>query len=345
MAVADLHYALAIDREIHDASQVDPSLLDPVVRVDGGLPGVARPFRVVRDYQGPVGTYTEQAVLRDPDGGELARTPKQPIRLTGEMFENRFVSELRGVELATAEEHEIAFLVNDVEVGAVPVFVETGTGGDPRIAAEETFKSAMKKGAIVWLVVRQPDAREHSQPVWFVYDKGSLFVLTGPTEQDVPRLADSPQVEIIARSKDLRSQVARVKATTRVVAPDSDEYERVIATMLGKRLNLRSLEEAKQRWRERCTLVELTPRFRSEREERAAAEARATAAATPATAAAGAGTDSAKPAADEPKVEAGEIDQETYDRLIAEGKSERIARAKAKSAFVRKEKERLKAEA
>ncbi|HEX9887846.1 MAG TPA: hypothetical protein VGA69_00085, partial [Nitriliruptorales bacterium] len=33
-----------------------------------------------------------------------------------------------------------------------------------------------------------------------------------------------------------------------------------------------------------------------------------------------------------------EIDQETYDRLIAEGKSERIARAKAKAAQVRKSK-------
>ncbi|MDX1658675.1 MAG: hypothetical protein R3343_07640 [Nitriliruptorales bacterium] len=33
-----------------------------------------------------------------------------------------------------------------------------------------------------------------------------------------------------------------------------------------------------------------------------------------------------------------QVDQETYDRLIAEGKSERIARAKAKAASVRKEK-------
>lgn len=35
-----------------------------------------------------------------------------------------------------------------------------------------------------------------------------------------------------------------------------------------------------------------------------------------------------------------QIDQEVYDRLIAEGKSERIARAKAKAAWVRKEKQR-----
>ncbi len=40
-------------------------------------------------------------------------------------------------------------------------------------------------------------------------------------------------------------------------------------------------------------------------------------------------------------VEAGQIDQETYDQLIAEGKSERMARAKAKAAWVGKEKQRI----
>ncbi len=62
-------------------------------------------------------------------------------------------------------------------------------------------------------------------------------------------------------------------------------------------------------------------------------------------AAGGAATPAA--AAKEPEVEvkAGEIDQETFDQLIAEGKSERIARSKAKAAWVKKEKARLKAEA
>jgi len=45
------------------------------------------------------------------------------------------------------------------------------------------------------------------------------------------------------------------------------------------------------------------------------------------------------------EVEAGAIDQETYDALIAEGKSERIARSKAKAAWVKKERARLAAEA
>ena len=51
MARADLHNALVLDRDIYEASKVDASLLDPVVRGDGGLPGTARPIAVVRDYQ------------------------------------------------------------------------------------------------------------------------------------------------------------------------------------------------------------------------------------------------------------------------------------------------------
>jgi NADH-quinone oxidoreductase subunit I len=51
------------------------------------------------------------------------------------------------------------------------------------------------------------------------------------------------------------------------------------------------------------------------------------------------------PKAAEIEVEAGQIDQETYDALIAEGKTERMARAKAKAAYVRKEKKRLREEA
>jgi NADH-quinone oxidoreductase subunit I len=62
--------------------------------------------------------------------------------------------------------------------------------------------------------------------------------------------------------------------------------------------------------------------------------------------AAGAGAAAkAAPKKAEIHVEGGQIDQETYDALIAEGKSERIARSKAKAAWVRKEKARLAAEA
>ena len=62
--------------------------------------------------------------------------------------------------------------------------------------------------------------------------------------------------------------------------------------------------------------------------------------------AASAGEAAAAPKPAEVHVEdAGEIDQETYDQLIAEGKSERVARSKAKAAYVRKRKRELQAEA
>jgi NADH-quinone oxidoreductase subunit I len=73
------------------------------------------------------------------------------------------------------------------------------------------------------------------------------------------------------------------------------------------------------------------------KEAEAAAQAEATSSAAAAPAA-------GKRAEPEIKVEAGQIDQETFDRLIAEGKSERMARSKAKAAWVKKEKARIKAE-
>jgi NADH-quinone oxidoreductase subunit I len=65
----------------------------------------------------------------------------------------------------------------------------------------------------------------------------------------------------------------------------------------------------------------------------------------PAAKAAGKGTSAgaSKPVEEDIHV-AVEIDQEVFDRLVAEGKSERVARAKAKAAYVRAEKARIRAE-
>jgi NADH-quinone oxidoreductase subunit I len=77
-----------------------------------------------------------------------------------------------------------------------------------------------------------------------------------------------------------------------------------------------------------------------------AAEATAAAAAADAPAkpaAKGGGGAAAKPAEEDIHVEV-QIDQEVFDKLVAEGKSERVARAKAKAAYVRAEKARIRAE-
>jgi hypothetical protein len=353
MPRADLHTALVLDRDIYEASQVEPDLLDPVVRTWGGIPGGTRPVLVLRAYQGPQGFYAEHFVITDRDGREVARSEKRRVHLSGEAFEDEFTTVLETIHLRDGGEHTATFFLDEDEIGSIPVFVEPAMGGDPGVAAEATFKAALKKGSVVWLTVPQPPKRgrwgkqetvEHTQPVWFVAEGSTIYVFTGPTEQQVPNLTSVDQVRIEARSKDLRSKISEVTAGVRVVPTDDPLWDKVATAGLGRRLNLPDGDAAKDRWREQLTLLELTPRFR-EREEAAAAGApAATGGAAPA-AEEGGEAAAAKPkkAEDDIHVDV-EIDQEVFDQLVAEGKSERVARAKAKAAYVRKEKARIRAE-
>ena len=350
MARADLHYALALDQQIYEASQVDPSLLDPLVRVEGALPGTARPITILREYQGPQGGYLESFRLTDRHGTELYRSLVTRIELRGEMFEDRFVNTVHGLRFTDAEEHTLTFFVNDEEVGSVPVFVEAGLGGDPYVALEQTVTKALQKGTILWLRVPQrPDRRgrpvqRHEQPAWFVLERGKVYILTGPTEQQIAGLTEAGEVELIVRSKDVRSRIADVPADVRVVPTDDPLFDRIGRAALGKRLNLPDGDAALERWRANCTLVELTPRYRPAGAEPQQAAAPSRAAAAPASEQAQAADGAPAKAAEEDIHVEAEIDQEVFDSLIASGSSERVARAKAKAAFVRKEKARIRAE-
>lgn len=358
MARADLHNALAVDRDIFRASLVDASLMDPVVRLDGGLPGTVRPFTVVREYQGPQGTYVEQFTITDPSGEMLYESRHRRIVLRGEAFEDRFSSDVEAIEVADARPHTITFFVDDKQVDEVPMFLETSSGGDARVATEETFKKALQKGAIMWVTVpvqpgktrrgsgRKLPLKDHTQAVWFMWDKKSekIYLINGQGEQNVPGIAAQETIQLSTRAKDERSLVARVPADVHVVPLDDERWERIGKVALTSRLNLPDGDAALERWKRDCQLLELTPQFGSDEDGQAvgppvgavtAAAAQASAAQTAAPA----------PARDEePHVEA-QVDQEVFDRLVGEGQPERVARAKAKAAYVRAERKRLKAEA
>ncbi len=341
MVRAALHNALVLDREIFEASKVDASLLDPIVRVDGGLPGMARPIAVVRDYQGPQGASVEHFILRDGRGREVARSDVRRIELRGQMFSDRFVDVLSRVRIERGDEHQMTFFVNDQEVATIPVFVESGLGGDPAIAAKETLNKALSKGMVLWLTVPAVDAKAkaHTQPVWYVWTDGKVYVLDGPTEQQVPGLPTAQQVTITARSKDLRSRVSDIPAAVTIIPNDSERFDLVARMALGRRLNLPDGDGAFERWRANCTMVELTPDFGEERTAATAASSGAGPAAEAETTADASAA--AKPAEEDIHVDA-QVDQAVFDQLIAEGKSERVARAKAKAAYVRAEKARIR---
>jgi hypothetical protein len=178
--------------------------------------------------------------------------------------------------------------------------------------------------------------------VWFVAEGDKVYLLHGPGEQQVPGLGDTPTVRLNARGKDTRSLVADVVCEVEVVPPDDARWATVTQKASTRRLNMADAGDVTiERWRRTCQLLELTPQFGTDDVAEAAA-------ALPVSADGGAATPAGPVAAsadraDEIHVEA-QIDQEVLERLVGEGVPERVARAKAKAAYVRAERDRIRAE-
>lgn len=319
------------------------------MRIAGGVPGTARPFMVVREYQGPQGVYVERFTLRDARGRVLVEAPPGRITLRGEAFEDRFLSELRNVTIDDLGEHELTFFIGEDEVGRVPVFVEPEGGGSARTAAEATFAAAVKKSTIMWVTVperrngrRRKVIAEHTQPVWFVADGDKVYLLHGPGEQQVPGLGQTETIRLNARSKDTRSLVANVVCEVEVVPTDDERWDKIAQKASTRRLNMADAgDETIARWREHCQMLELTPQFGADEVAAAATALPAAQAEDGRAAAQGAVATADRP--DEIHVEA-QIDQEVMDRLLGEGLPERVARAKSKAHYVRSERARIRAE-
>lgn len=355
MARAKLCYAVAVDWEVHEASRVDPALFDPVVRIDGGVPGLTRPFRVVRSYLGPQGTYAERFVLTDPGGRERSDSVVRRIQLEGQMRQNRFSSALRGVWLDSDEEHHLTFYLDDEPMGSVPVFVEAHARRDGEVPTADRFASALARGDGLTVTVPQADGDNREVTVWFVDAGDRVYVVTGPGEQQVPGLSTTDTVRVAVGDGGAGPQPVEAIADVRVVPPGNAAYHDFARRVLDGGVSLEGRgdppdpREALRRWAQTCQLVELTPRLG--RGAQPAVEVVAPPDRT-APAAAPGGPQPFRKQADRPNPDASghgrgdvhvepRIDQQVYDQLIAEGKSERLARSKAKAAYVRAEKQRL----
>lgn len=143
-------------------------------------------------------------------------------------------------------------------------------------------------------------------------------------ELEAAKAAEAEQAAAAAKADTASSDAPKAKkAEIKVESKgeiDQETFDKLIAEGKSERI---ARSKAKAAW-----VKKEKARLQAEQDAAAPAEERAPAA----------------PKAAEIEVEAGQIDQETYDQLIAEGKTERMARAKAKAAFVRKERKRLAAE-
>jgi hypothetical protein len=256
MARVKLMSAMAYDL----ASYEETAIADPVIRVLGELPGGSRRFAINRVYKGAQGTYEEVLVLVDPDGQVIWESAPRYLELRGEMFEDLFRRTVdERIEISSTAEHRLVFYLDGGIVGQVPVFVdapESVSGAGVLLEAAET---ALKKGSICWITIPQPDGTEIARPAWYVQQGQKLFVVKGETEQELPNLEHNDVVDVTVKSKDIKAAIGVLTCDVRVVT-EQDEFERIAALGLGTRLNLRDGDAALERWKQHCTVVELSPR-------------------------------------------------------------------------------------
>lgn len=242
------------------AAYEETSVADPMIKVMGELPGSTQPFGISRVYKGSQGMYEEVIVLADPDGVVIWESAPRVIELRGEMYEDLFRRVVKDrVEITATGEHTLAMYLDGQVAGRIPVFIDAPDSVQGAGVFLDAAEVALKKGSICWLTIPQKGGAAVTRPAWYVQQGASLFVLKGESEQQLPGLEDARSVTLTVKSKEVKAALGSVEADVRVVT-DEQEFERIAGMGLGTRLNLKDGDAALQRWKDTCTLVELTPR-------------------------------------------------------------------------------------
>ena len=120
-------------------------------------------------------------------------------------------------------------------------------------------QESLKKSTIVWLRWAD-DGTERTMPVWFIFQDGKLYVLSGERQQTLPGAARMRECTVITRWKGKNSRVAELPASVRVL-DQGPEWDTIAEKIAEKRLNIPGLpEETARRWRDECHILEVTLR-------------------------------------------------------------------------------------
>jgi len=246
------------DFRVTDAilAQTDPDAGDVVFLGPAG--NAAFPFVVWRRLSAPGGMYIDACEIVGPDGGVIDMIERK-YELDGESLVQDIVDEFRDTVFPSPGAYSLRYYVYDDHLLDTPFQV---VQSDPPYGAvvPGPVDAALAKSTIAWVVVPQQAGDEVTKAVWFGYDEGRVYILTGAGEQEIPGLAEgSTHVKLIVRSKDVQSKVGEVTCVTQVLPKDA-AWERIAREMLlGRRLNLPDGEKAVDRWKRDCEIVQLTP--------------------------------------------------------------------------------------
>ena len=216
------------------------------------------PFVISRRLSGPGGMYMDAVEIAGPDGEPVAFIERK-YELDGESIIQDVADELSDVTFPAAGKYKAQYFVYDDLLLETPFEV---VQSDPPYGAvvPGPVDAALSKSTIAWLSVGQADGTEVTKPIWYGYDQGRVYVLTGEGEQEIPELAGpAKHVRLIVRSKDVQSRVGDVMCIAQTLSKDAD-WERIAREVLvARRLNLRDGEKAVDRWKKDCEIVVLTP--------------------------------------------------------------------------------------
>jgi hypothetical protein len=120
------------------------------------------------------------------------------------------------------------------------------------------FSQAATKSGLLWveeLSAQEGTSTGRTWPVWHVWLDDTVYVVSGPGEQELPWLPGD--VRLILRSKDTGGRLLSVHASVEELTPDSPRWEPVVAALKKARLNAR--DDVEERWRSSCTVRALHP--------------------------------------------------------------------------------------
>ncbi|GAC1417920.1 MAG: hypothetical protein NVSMB57_12720 [Actinomycetota bacterium] len=245
-----------IDFRITDSilAQTDPNAGDVVYLGPHGT--AAFPFVVWRKVSGPGGVYVDAFEIIAPDG-TVEGPWERSYEVEGESWPMDIVTEVRGHHFKPGE-YTLRFYEFDDKIldTTFRVVQEDPPYG---VVVPGPVDAALSKSTLCWIRVPQSAGEPKDYGIWYGYENGRIYVLSGPGEQQLPGLATAAQVRVIVRSKDVQSRVGEMDCTVELL-PKNAEWDRIAKELLiGRRLNLRDGEAAAGRWRKECEIAMLTP--------------------------------------------------------------------------------------